>query len=155
MIESDSDHWKSPKRSPREFVVVPAAPRSDDVELRIAAPDGKTREESLAELNHSPRVMLPLPDVDRERAEQLIAARKVRRFSLFELMAVVTLLAVLLGVTNRLPVGVSAGVMSLASALGLLFLHAVPVESRLVQLAWITTFVFSVIVAIIAVIIGV
>ncbi len=156
MNERQSGRSDLPRhRSPREHVIWPTTGADDGEELRVAAPEGCTREEVLAELDSRPAQKLPMPDVDRERAEQIIAARKARRFSLFEMMVVVTLLAVLLAVLKGLPIGATAGLSAIATAVGTVYLHYNPYESRIIQIAWFTTFLFSVVVSIAAVIIGV
>jgi ABC-type Fe3+-siderophore transport system permease subunit len=96
-----------------------AEPKPDgDDEIRLAPEEGLSREEIERE-SMPRRRTLPLADQDRER---IAAARRKPRFSLAEVLAVTTFVAVGLGGARWLPPGVFAGLSSAGAMLAVFLL---------------------------------
>lgn len=98
-----------------------------DNELRLAPEDGPSRDELERDLNYDDRPMLPLADVDHQ---QIDARRKRVRFTLREILAMTTFVAIGVAGVGWLPPGWFAGLCGLALLAMLLILIFVEDLSR-------------------------
>ncbi len=81
---------------------------------------------------------LPLPDQDRLQIEQTIQWRRLRRYSMRDILTLTTFLAVGLAASTWFPAQVYAAVLGLFAAIAVGYLVLFPSESRLVHIGFVT-----------------
>jgi hypothetical protein len=118
-------------------VVLPV-PDDSGGDLQIHEPEGNSRDQMASDLlNHK----LPLPDADRDEIQRVFQQRRRRQFSILEIMALVTLVALILSIVTWLPLNVFTGATGVATCIALILALTVWPKSRLVNVVWMTLLV--------------
>lgn len=132
---------------PAEDFVIAQTADSEEAELVVAPPDGKTPDEVTAELGGLPDRLLPAPEETPRRS--------ALSFSLFELFAAMTFVSIALAGASWLPLQPFVGLVGLCTILALLVSSLLPrPHSRLVKLAWgtlVATYILAAAVALVRV----
>lgn len=123
-------------------------------ELRLLAPDGQTPEEVTGDQGD---FKLPLSEQEREEVQRRLRLRKLRRFSIAELMVVTTVICVLIAVSTWIPIHVFSLILGLISAIAVAVASMDKLDSRitfLILFTLISSYLVSVIVAVVQINLG-
>ena len=128
-------------RQPTDFVHRPIVLRDAGNDIKLLPAQGKSREQLAAEAAGRSTTTLPLSEEEHQQIRRQVAQRQGRRFSLLELLAVPTFLAVMLSAARAMPLTVFSGVAGAICILTLLVVSLRPPRSRLGRLACATLIV--------------